>query len=91
MFTLDFPRPTYTTIRESEKTREKTRKKAREKTREKIIALILDDSKITTARMAKQTGLTKKGIEWQIAQLKKLGQLKRIGSDRSGHWKVIDK
>jgi ATP-dependent DNA helicase RecG len=40
-------------------------------------------------QLAEQTGLTQKGVEWQIAQLKKQGRLERIGPDRGGHWKVI--
>jgi len=40
-------------------------------------------------QLAEQIGLTQNAIEWQIAQLKKQGRLKRIGPDRGGHWKVI--
>ncbi len=69
MFSLEFPKPTYITTREPGETREKTREKI--KNREKIFSLILDDPKITIAQMAEKLGLTSKGIEWQIARLKK--------------------
>ena len=78
MFSLVFLRPTYITPQDPEKTREK------------LLALILDDPKITINQLAEQIGLTRNGIEWQIAQLKKQGRLKRIGPDRGGHWKVIN-
>ncbi len=57
-----------------------------EKTREKIIALIRDNPKITTADLAKKTGLSVKGIDWNIAHLKKQGILRRTGPDKGGHW-----
>jgi ATP-dependent DNA helicase RecG len=47
------------------------------------------DPKITMARLAEQIGLTQKGIEWQITQMKKQGLLKRIGHRKGGHWKIL--
>jgi len=92
LFSLVFSRPSYITPRGTEKPREKTREKPREKTRRKtreiILELIRKTPNITTARLAEETGLTPKGIEWQIAQLKKNGLLERIGPDKGGHWKI---
>jgi predicted HTH transcriptional regulator len=31
------------------------------------------------------------GIEWNLSKLKANGLLERIGSNKSGHWKVIQK
>jgi len=39
----------------------------------------------------KKTGLTSRGIEWNIAELKARGFLERIGPDKGGYWKVIEK
>ena len=85
-----------------EKAREKTdvpREKAdipeektegvRQKTREKILALIAADPTITTARMADEIGIGRKGIEWQMRRLKEAGRLERIGPDKGGRWRVI--
>jgi ATP-dependent DNA helicase RecG len=92
LFSLVFSRPSYITPRGTEKPREKTREKPREKTRKKtreiILELIRKTPNITTARLAEETGLTPKGIEWQIAQLKKNGLLERVGPDKGGHWKI---
>ena len=34
-------------------------------------------------------GLTVKGIQWHISQLKGAGRLRRIGPARGGHWEVV--
>ena len=57
------------------------------KTTEDELALVLEEG---TQVMAQKLGLTPKGIEWQIAQLKKEGRLYRIGSDKGGYWKVSE-
>jgi ATP-dependent DNA helicase RecG len=94
LFSLVFSRPSYITSRGTQKSREKTREKPREKPREKTREIILELMRktpdITTARLAELTGLTPKGIEWQIAQLKKNGLIERVGPDKGGHWKVTD-
>ena len=69
-------------------TREITREDTRENTREKILALIAADPTITTARMADELGISRKGIEWQIRRLKSAGRLQRIGPDKGGRWRV---
>ena len=92
LFSLVFSRPSYITPRDAEKPGDKPgenpREKTRKKTREIILELIRKTPDITMARLAEQTGLTPKGIEWQIAQLKKNGLLERVGPDKGGHWKI---
>jgi len=34
-------------------------------------------------------GISPKGVEWQIAKLKKEGRIKRSGPDKGGHWEVM--
>lgn len=65
--------------------------KTREKTREKLIDLIKSNPKITTGELAKELGITVKGVEWNINKLKKEGGIKRIGPDKGGHWEVVRK
>ena len=36
------------------------------------------------------TGLTRRGVEWNLKMLKAHGQLRRVGSPRGGHWEVIN-
>lgn len=74
------------TVSESAK---KTREKTKEKTKEKILAAIGDNTRVTISELAHILGLTQGGIEWNIKKLKSAGVLKRVGSDKGGHWKVV--
>ncbi len=57
------------------------------KTREKIIRLLAENPRITTSELAEETGLTRKGIEYQLNKLKQDKIIKRLGSDKGGYWK----
>jgi ATP-dependent DNA helicase RecG len=61
-----------------------------EETVEELLKLFKSDPKLTVSKLEKQIGLSRRGIEYHIANLKKEGKLKRIGSTKSGYWKVID-
>jgi ATP-dependent DNA helicase RecG len=74
--------------KDSEKNRKKTRVKTGVKTREKIINLIRNDNSITIEQLVAQTGLSRRGIEWNIDVLKKNGILERKGSKKTGIWMV---
>jgi ATP-dependent DNA helicase RecG len=60
-----------------------------EKTVEKIFELITDNPQITQTELSKMTGLTRRGIEWNLTKLKDQGLLERVGPDKGGYWKVI--
>jgi ATP-dependent DNA helicase RecG len=60
-------------------------------TGEEIAALISENPSITISELAKNTGLSVKGVEWNIKRLKDSGILRRVGSPRSGHWEVVTK
>ena len=62
-----------------------------EKTVEKILDAIKSNPKITQNQLAEIVGLTRRGIEWNLAKLKEKGIIKRIGSPKSGHWEVVEK
>lgn len=92
MFILEFPRPTHSkTDGATDQTMEKTRVKPREKTRVKILGLIADNPHTTTAQLAEAVGITPKGVEWQLSQMKKDGILKHVGSAKGGRWEVTRK
>jgi ATP-dependent DNA helicase RecG len=69
---------------------QETRGKTREKTREKILRFIRENPQVTTSELAEKSGVTPKGIEWNIGKLKKEGLIKRVGPDKGGHWEVHD-
>jgi len=57
---------------------------------EKILNLIRENNKITASEIAKYIGVTKRTILRDIEKLKVKNHLKRIGSEKGGHWKAIE-
>ena len=49
-----------------------------------------NNSTVTINDLIEITGLTRRGIEWNLAKLKKEGKIKRIGPDKGGYWKVVE-
>jgi len=72
--------------KDSEKTVEKTVEKDSEKT---LLKVINENPGATAKDMMKATGLSRRGIEYQIDRMKKAGILTRIGSDKRGYWIII--
>ncbi len=66
-----------------------TTQKTVKKTVEKILDAIKSNPKITQNVLAEIAGLTRRGIEWNLAKLKEKGIIKRIGPAKGGHWKVV--
>lgn len=61
-----------------------------EKSSEKILILMQNDSTISIKALAETLQMTTRGIEKQIAELKKQGLLMRIGGAKGGHWEVLN-
>ena len=78
MFTVIFKRPVAAVVEES-----------MEKTSEKILRLIEKNNAITILELAKMIGLTTRAIEKQIYKLQNENILERIGSDKSGNWRIL--
>ncbi len=55
-----------------------------EKTVEKLLKAMKEKPEITTREMMEITGLTRRGVEWNLTKLKKEGRIRRIGPDRGG-------
>ena len=68
-----------------------TTRKTVEKTVEKILDAIKSNPKITQNELAEIAGLTRRGIEWNLAKLKEKGIVKRIGPAKGGYWEVVEK
>jgi ATP-dependent DNA helicase RecG len=60
-----------------------------EKTVEKILIAIQQKPSITIKELENITGLSRRGIEWNIKKLKKEGKIKRIGPDKGGYWEIV--
>ena len=61
-----------------------------QETVEKILTAIKNNPGITQKELSIITGLTRRGVEWNLANLKEKGIIKRIGPARGGHWEVIE-
>lgn len=64
---------------------------AKHTSRERIIELIKINPKHTAKTMASCLGLSVPAIQKQIAFLKSENKLERVGPDKGGRWKVIEK
>jgi len=59
------------------------------KTTEAILALVAQNGQITRQEMANQIGKDIRTIGRAIKQLQESQQLKRVGSDKTGHWELL--
>jgi ATP-dependent DNA helicase RecG len=60
-----------------------------EKTAEEIIiGLIQVNPKVTIKEMTKATGLTRRGVEYNLSKLKDNGSIERKGPDKGGFWEI---
>ena len=57
----------------------------------KILGGISENPRITIPELAKMAGLSQIGVKYNLKKLKKDGVLKRVGPDKGGHWKVLEK
>ncbi|MBC8488170.1 MAG: DeoR family transcriptional regulator [Bacteroidetes bacterium] len=55
-----------------------------------IISAIKEDNRITVIKLAKINGVSKSTILRDLGKLKESGILERVGSEKSGYWKVIN-
>lgn len=77
----------------SEKYLELANNKVTEKVTEKqfaIIELLRVSPNITQAQIASQIGISRHHVAINISKLKNMNLIRRIGSDRGGHWEIIE-
>lgn len=58
------------------------------KTPERILELLSGTRDMTLAELAKTLGLSTRAVEKQVANLRALGRLRRVGGRKVGHWEV---
>jgi len=61
------------------------------KTEIRILSLLSGNPKMTIPELAQELGITTRAVEKQTANLRKKGDLRRIGPAKGGHWEVIEK
>lgn len=74
-------------INETDNT-QKVQTKEKIKSRDVIISLLKKDGTLNTASLASQIGITTKAVEKHLSKLKSEGIIERIGSNKTGYWKV---
>lgn len=45
---------------------------------------------ISASQLSKEIGISPRAVEKQISALKAKGKIRRIGSDKGGHWEVTE-
>ena len=56
----------------------------------KILDLLKQYPDITRERLAREVGLSVRGVEKNLAQLKSAGKIMRVGGRKGGHWDVVE-
>ena len=56
-----------------------------------ILQMFSEEKKLSRERLCEKTGLSDATAKREIAFLKKTGYLERVGSFKSGYWKVLSK
>jgi ATP-dependent DNA helicase RecG len=60
------------------------------KTEDQILDFLSDRPKMTIPELAEELGITTRGVEKQIMNLRREGRLRRIGPAKGGYWEVIE-
>lgn len=60
------------------------------KSEQLIIDAISTDGQLTIKEMIKQTNLSERTVSRTLDSLKSKGLIYRVGSDKSGYWKIVD-
>jgi predicted HTH transcriptional regulator len=60
------------------------------KASEAVLACIARDHGMTRQKMADQIGKSVRSVARAIKELQESGRLRRVGSDKTGHWEIVD-
>jgi predicted HTH transcriptional regulator len=55
-----------------------------------VFSLIRQDSKITAKEISEHLKISLSTVRRKVKDLRDNGKLQRIGSDKTGHWKIIE-
>lgn len=58
---------------------------------DKVLVLLRANSKATAQKLAQALGVSDKTVKRHIKLLREQGRLNRVGSDKTGYWKVIER
>lgn len=55
-----------------------------------VLKIIAEDPGYSSAAIAEKINLSQRGVQKIFAKLKENNLIKRVGSDKTGHWKIIN-
>jgi ATP-dependent DNA helicase RecG len=55
-----------------------------------VLALLIEDSTRTVEMLMGLSGRSRRTVERAVRALKQAGRLRRVGSDKGGHWEIVD-
>ena len=58
---------------------------------DKLLSAMRENPSVTQQQLMQVTGLSRRGVEWQLKQLKAKSIIRRVGADKGGHWEIIEK
>ena len=67
---------------------DKVADKVASKSAQKVLMLLYENSHLTRNELSERTGLSLGGIKKIINSLRENGYIERIGSNKTGYWKV---
>jgi len=53
------------------------------------LELIFQDERLSAAGIAEKNSISPRAVEKQLAKLKEIGVIERIGSDKMGCWRIM--
>jgi len=56
---------------------------------EKPLEMIFHDRNVSAAAIAAEMGLTSRAVQKQLAKMKDMGIIERVGADRGGYWVIV--
>ena len=68
---------------------QKTTQISQKTTRDRILDHLRAEPELTRRELAVHVGVTPDGVKYHLRKLKAAGVLRRVGSDRAGHWEVV--
>jgi Predicted transcriptional regulator containing an HTH domain and an uncharacterized domain shared with the mammalian protein Schlafen len=71
------------------KHRKKTARKPQESD-DVVLSLLRTEPSASIQHIAKTLDLSRQSVRWQIDKMKKAGRIRRVGSDKGGHWEVVE-
>lgn len=67
----------------------KSAQKASDSTQKRILEIIEETPRASRKDIAERIGISEDGVKKQLANLKRMGRIERVGAARGGYWKII--